>query len=104
MKKVIMIILCVMHCALCIDLKAQESTGGTLSGSVIDENGEPVIGAEIFWLNSTIGAVTDIDGNFTIPMTVDSHHLVFNYLLIFIVFESIIKIHKHFGGKLWIMK
>lgn len=75
-----MIILCVMHCALCIDLKAQESTGGSLSGSVIDENGEPVIGAEIFWLNSTIGAVTDIDGNFTIPMTVDSHHLVFNYL------------------------
>ena len=75
-----MIILCIVHCALYIGLKAQESTGGSLSGSVIDDKGEPVIGAEIFWLNTTIGAVTDIDGNFTIPMTVDSHHLVFNYL------------------------
>ena len=75
-----MIILCIVHCALCIQLLAQESTGGSLSGSVIDDKGEPVIGAEIFWLNTTIGAVTDIDGNFTIPMTVDSHHLVFSYL------------------------
>lgn len=75
-----MIILCIVHCALCIQVLAQESTGGSLSGSVIDDNGEPVIGAEIFWLNTTIGAVTDIDGNFTIPMTVDSHHLVFSYL------------------------
>ena len=80
MKKIVMIILCIVHCALCIQVLAQESTGGSLSGSVIDDNGEPVIGAEIFWLNTTIGAVTDIDGNFTIPMTVDSHHLVFNYL------------------------
>lgn len=80
MKKIAMIILCIMHCALCIQLLAQESTGGSLSGSVIDDKGEPVIGAEIFWLNTTIGAVTDIDGNFTIPMTVDSHHLVFSYL------------------------
>ena len=80
MKKIVMIILCIVHCALCIQVLAQESTGGSLSGSVIDDNGEPVIGAEIFWLNTTIGAVTDIDGNFTIPMTVDSHHLVFSYL------------------------
>ncbi|MEE1090967.1 MAG: TonB-dependent receptor, partial [Paludibacteraceae bacterium] len=80
MKKALLIILCIMHCALCIDLFAQESTGGNFTGSVIDDKGEAVIGAEIFWLNTTIGAVTDIDGNFTIPMTADSHHLVFNYL------------------------
>ena len=80
MKKALLIILCIAHCALCTHVLAQESTGGSLSGSVIDDKGEPVIGAEIFWLNTTIGAVTDINGNFTIPMTVDSHHLVFNYL------------------------
>ena len=79
MKK-ILLILCIVHCALCIQLLAQEVTGGNFTGSVIDDKGEPVIGAEIFWLNTTIGAVTDIDGNFTIPMTADSHHLVFNYL------------------------
>ena len=80
MKKILMTLLCIMHCALCIQLLAQEATGGNFTGSVIDDNGEPVIGAEIFWLNTTIGAVTDIDGNFTIPMTADSHHLIFNYL------------------------
>lgn len=78
MKKILSI-LCMMCCALCIGF-AQESTGGNFTGSVVDDKGEAVIGAEIFWLNTTIGAVTDIDGNFTIPMTADSHHLVFNYL------------------------
>ena len=80
MKKILFSILCIMQCAMCMNLLAQESTGGTFSGQVIDDKGESVIGAEVFWLNTTIGAVTDIDGNFTIPMTVDSHHLVFNYL------------------------
>ena len=79
MKK-ILLILCIVHCALCIGLKAQEATGGNFTGSVVDDKGEAVIGAEIFWLNTTIGAVTDIEGNFTIPMTADSHHLVFKYL------------------------
>ena len=80
MKKILFSILCIVQCAMCMNLLAQESTGGTFSGQVIDDKGESVIGAEVFWLNTTIGAVTDIDGNFTIPMTVDSHHLVFNYL------------------------
>ena len=52
MKKILMTLLCIMHCALCIQLLAQEATGGNFTGSVIDDNGEPVIGAEIFWLNA----------------------------------------------------
>ena len=48
MKKIFITLLCIVCSALCMNMLAQESTGGTLSGSVIDENGEPVIGAEIF--------------------------------------------------------
>ena len=36
-----------------------------LSGKVVDQNGEPVVGASIMVVgNSTLGTVTDVDGNF----------------------------------------
>ena len=36
-----------------------------LSGKVVDQNGEPVVGASIMVVgNSTIGTVTDVDGNY----------------------------------------
>ena len=37
-----------------------------LSGKVVDQNGEPIVGASIMVVgNSTIGTVTDIDGNYS---------------------------------------
>ncbi|MCF0255144.1 MAG: TonB-dependent receptor [Bacteroides heparinolyticus] len=38
----------------------------TISGTVTDINGEPIIGANIRIKGTTIGTITDIDGNFTI--------------------------------------
>jgi len=41
--------------------------GGTLTGAVIDgETGEPVIGGNVYFENTTLGAATDLDGNFII--------------------------------------
>ena len=38
-----------------------------LSGKVVDQNGEPVLGATILVVgNSTIGTVTDVDGNYSL--------------------------------------
>ena len=37
-----------------------------VKGNVVDETGEPVIGASVKVVGATIGAVTDIDGNFTL--------------------------------------
>ena len=38
-----------------------------LSGKIVDQNGEPVVGASIMVVgNSTIGTVTDVDGNFSL--------------------------------------
>ncbi|MCD7936933.1 MAG: TonB-dependent receptor [Tannerellaceae bacterium] len=39
-----------------------------ISGKVIDENGEGVIGANVVEKNTTNGVVTDIDGNFSIQV------------------------------------
>ena len=41
----------------------------TLKGVVIDENGEPVIGAAVFVVETNKGEITDIDGNFTINVS-----------------------------------
>ena len=39
-------------------------TDGTIRGQILDVNGEPVIGAQIFIKKVNKGTVTDIDGNY----------------------------------------
>lgn len=38
----------------------------TVKGTVVDNLGEPVIGASVKVVGTTTGAVTDLDGNFTL--------------------------------------
>ena len=38
----------------------------TLSGTVVDGNGEPVIGAAVKVVGTTTGTVTDFDGHFAL--------------------------------------
>ena len=38
----------------------------TITGNVVDENGQPVLGANIVIVGKAVGAVTDFDGNFTL--------------------------------------
>jgi len=51
-----------------------------ITGSVVDENGEPVIGASILVKGTTMGTVTDIDGNFTLTVPPDGKTLVVSYV------------------------
>ncbi len=41
-------------------------THAQITGVVLDEHGEPLIGANVYWANTGIGVATDIDGNFTL--------------------------------------
>ena len=41
---------------------------GTIKGTVVDENGEPVIGANVIVKGTTNGTITDLDGNYVIPV------------------------------------
>jgi len=46
---------------------AQNSAGSrTITGTVVDQNGEPVLGAGILILNTTVGTISDLDGSFTL--------------------------------------
>jgi len=44
----------------------------TVQGTVVDQTGEPVIGATVVVPGTTIGTVTDFDGNFTLETSADA--------------------------------
>ena len=51
----------------------------TVTGTVFDTNGEPLIGASVLVQNTTSGTVTDIDGNFSLAVPADATTLVVSY-------------------------
>ncbi|MCS6991933.1 MAG: TonB-dependent receptor [Chitinophagales bacterium] len=53
----------------------------TLTGSVRDQNGEPLLGATVRWKeNPTVGTQTDEDGRFSLVVTAASGTLIFSYV------------------------
>lgn len=59
---------------------AMMAQGASVKGRVIDKNGDPVIGAAVMLKGTTIGVVTDFDGNFSITGESDKLTLVFTAL------------------------
>lgn len=52
----------------------------TVKGTVSDANQEPLIGVTVRVLNSTIGTITDFDGNYTLSDVTPSATLEFSYV------------------------
>ena len=52
----------------------------TVTGTVYEESGDPVIGASVREKGASLGAVTDIDGNFTLTVKDTKATLVFSYV------------------------
>jgi len=53
---------------------------GQVSGTVKDANGDGVIGANVLVTGTTVGTVTDIDGNFSLDVPQGSDQLTVSYL------------------------
>ncbi len=51
----------------------------TLNGTVTDETGEALIGASVLIKGTTIGTVTDVDGNYTLNVPNSDYKLVISY-------------------------
>ena len=53
-------------------------------GEIVEVNAEnkevPLPGANVYWLNSTVGDVTDFEGKFTIPYQSDYKKLIISYV------------------------
>ena len=54
--------------------------GKKMTGQVIDENKEPMIGVSILIVGTSTGTVTDFDGNYTLNVPKDSKELQFSYV------------------------
>ena len=65
--------------ALCVSAVAAFSQGRTVSGTVTDDTGEPMVGMTVFITGTTTGVPTDIDGRYSIRVT-DGASLTFSYL------------------------
>ena len=51
-----------------------------VKGHVVDENNEPIIGANIVVKGTTTGTITDFDGNYTLTVSNKNATLVFSFI------------------------
>lgn len=51
-----------------------------ISGVVLDDHGEPLIGANIFWAETTVGVATNFNGEFTIMPVKGTNRLVASFV------------------------
>lgn len=54
--------------------------GAQIKGIVKDHLGEPVVAANVFWINTTNGTTTDENGAFTIARSADASKLVVSFI------------------------
>lgn len=57
-----------------------QTKGRTISGTVIDETGEPLIGVSVTVPGSNVGVTTDFDGNYSIVLPTGVTQLKFSYI------------------------
>lgn len=62
------------------NLSAQDQQLKTISGTVTDTNGIPVVGATIVVKGTSVGTVTDLDGNYQISVNEETPTLIFSYI------------------------
>ena len=60
--------------------QSSEQTSIRVTGTVRDTNGEPLVGANISVKNTTIGTITDIDGNYSIDVPDEQSVLLFSMI------------------------
>ena len=68
-KKLLTILLC-----LCACIQAQ------VTGVVLDDHGEPLVGANVYWANTGTGVAADLEGAFTLMPVKTTNRLVISYI------------------------
>ena len=75
----VLLMLCTAFLGGTIPAFAQQG-GKKITGQVIDENKEPMIGVSILIVGTSTGTVTDFDGNYTLNVPQGSKELQFSYV------------------------
>ena len=75
MKKYIILLLSIYS----FSVNAQETFSGTIFSKESNKN-KPLEGANVFWLGTQVGSITDQNGNFSLPFTTETKQLVISFL------------------------
>ena len=71
--------ICLFLLLICLTAKAQK--GNLITGNIVDEEGEPLIGANVSLKgNTAIGTITDYDGNFSLSIPSETKTIVVTYV------------------------
>lgn len=70
----------ILFSILLIPVSAYAQTRRTVTGTVIDEIGEPLIGATVKVVGESIGAITDFEGHYTLTIPTTVKKLSFSYV------------------------
>lgn len=73
MKKIFMLL---ALCLVCLGMMAEKQ----ISGVVVDEKGEPIIGASVQVKGTTTGTISDYDGEFTLTVPDEANTLVVSFV------------------------
>lgn len=71
MKKIVLLLIIV-----CAAVTAEAHVTGT----VLDDRGETLVGANVYWANTTVGVTTDADGRFELEPVKSTNQLVTSYM------------------------
>ena len=61
-------------------LSAQNTLDGVILEANSDQKTIPLAGANVYWLHTTVGVVTGLDGEFSIPYKPEYKKLVISYV------------------------
>lgn len=62
------------------DIKMEQPNTKEISGKIVDETGNPLVGVSVVVKGTTTGTITDINGNFSIRVPLDAKTLVMSYV------------------------
>lgn len=79
MKKVFTLLMITLMVSYGFEARAQ-STQKTVTGKVVDVDKVPVLGANVIVEGTSIGTITDFDGNYSITMPNSARSLTFSYV------------------------
>jgi iron complex outermembrane receptor protein len=71
---------CAAMLLLAVPLTIGAQSTKKVTGTVTDENGEPLIGVTVMAVGSQAGGVTDIDGNYSVTVPASTKQLQFSYV------------------------
>ena len=80
MKKHLRLLLLVALIFSSISAFAQSASSRIITGKVVDENGEPLIGAGVVTADGKRGAVTDLDGKYTVTVLESDKILKYSFI------------------------